>query len=258
MTGEVDKIPTGQIGQLAEEREKQLAMLSSLYHPKQRLRSEDKALVKRILSLRQGFDGSQGACFFCRLVRPVETLTIHHKDWVISHNELSNQDLADGSCNTRAGNHVRVSDRERERDKISRSLESTETPDGDNWETQQQEKYPRLRVWVNGYVQDKWAALGKLTATVESDFAAVSPKDLKRQAEFLKLGVVVAATAEQLNLSMQAVYHQLQKMRNPVNGYLVVRDLPEGKLLDFKDPGYHKLDPKEIYRLHPQRGQEGL
>lgn len=93
------------------ERETKLLLdtLMTVYTPKQRLRSKDKLVAKKILSLLQNFDGKTGQCYFCKAVGSVESdLQIHHLNYQISDNRIENLALAHQGCNTRDFNRLRV------------------------------------------------------------------------------------------------------------------------------------------------------
>jgi hypothetical protein len=148
----------------ADQREKQLEFLKILYKPKQRLRTDDKALIKRILSLEQGFDGTEGKCFYCSEVSKIDgELTVHHRDGIISHNELGNLSIAHGSCNTSEWNRQRratkksvigLSDQNRERKNIP-PIHAQAHGDADiGWSAREGEKHDEMRYRWGRWIHD--------------------------------------------------------------------------------------------------------
>lgn len=57
-------------------------------------------MVKMILSLKQGYDGSKSRCIVCGREGETDPMDIHHFDGTESHNEIPNLAPADHPCNS--------------------------------------------------------------------------------------------------------------------------------------------------------------
>jgi len=141
------------------ERENMLTRLLTLYYPKQRLRSNDKRLIKTILSLQQGSDGTRGRCCFCEKEGDVDTdLNLHHRDNIINHNELPNLALAHAPCNTRdfhrkpgVSDHASKSERKGEQGSRGSGRGDAGEPE---WSSKEGQKHDAMRPKWNNWVND--------------------------------------------------------------------------------------------------------
>lgn len=141
------------------DREKILKQLLAIYKPKQRLRKKDRDLVKTILSLMEGFDGTEGKCCVCNKVGSTDVdLQLHHKDEVESHNEIENLALAHGPCNKKDWWARRRPSKQPE---CERKSSQPSTPNvHTNWSGREGEKHDVMRARWDLWLTDKEGPFG--------------------------------------------------------------------------------------------------
>jgi hypothetical protein len=121
--------------------------------------------------------------------------------------------------------------------------------------------YPLAIRYVIRAVREGWVELKALRQERDSDII------LERTEEFaskmaiavdrLTYGSIVGALAGEFHMAKETAYSWASVMKNSWNGFLVERDLPEGRLLDFADPEYHRMSIEEVYARHPATGRHG-
>lgn len=143
----------------------ELRQLLEIYKPKQRMRKPDKDLVKRILSLMQGYDGDVARCIIpdCSRVEPIDVLELHHYNELESDNKVQNLGPIHHACNSalngrqreatkkllldRSGQGMRVSDH------TTLARQGTENGTSE-WTSREGEKHDLMRhrwnVWIHG------------------------------------------------------------------------------------------------------------
>mgnify|MGYP001594512482 FL=1 len=195
-------------------------------------------------------------CWHCKaeVVNVHTDLEFHHIDRNNKNNRRWNLRLMHDRCNSsvyhreqkgRPSIPVRVRER-----KIAD--EAQPMPDATTYEgaTHQGKTHP-FRVWVIKQIQEGWKGYVEVQKKCEADIALDLEKELKEAAEPLKYATMVDAGAERSKIAVQTAYNWIRPMKNKVNGFIYLRDMPQGKLLDFKNPAYHKMSPEDIYAKHP-------
>lgn len=103
-----------------------LEQLKGLYVPKERLTTDDKVLIKTIISLERGYDGLEVDCDFCHEIGTVrKDMTVSHKNGQsqgVEFNQLSNLGVAHGGCNTADFNRRRKGQPRRKRVQVDEVL----------------------------------------------------------------------------------------------------------------------------------------
>lgn len=199
----------------------------------------------------------------------VKYMTIHHLDRSAKHpNLLKLILLADGTCNqreeskkraeaARAGARLRLPASMQEREREIALV--TGVPDEVPYEVQTRlDKFHLAERYAIKKVKEGWVELKRLERAVVHDVADPTLKvALENATQRLTYGVIVGGISGEFGIAKQTAYNWASTWKNRYNGFLRVRDLPEGKLLDFADPEYHKLEVEEIYRKHPASGRHG-
>lgn len=199
-------------------------------------------------------DGS--TCWHCKaVVLNVHTdLEFHHIDRNNKNNRRWNLRLMHDRCNSSVYHREQkgrpsIPERARER-KITDGTQPM--PDATTYEgaTHQNNTHP-FRVWVIQQIQEGWKRYAEVQKKSDADIAVDLEKELKDAAKLLKYNSIVAGGAEKYKIAVQTAYNWLIPMRNDINGFIYSRDMPQGKLLDFRNPAYHKMSPEDIYAKHP-------
>ena len=154
--------------------------LLKLYQPPSILKTNHKKLIKTVLSLKHGYDGSKDICFSCKRLLESKDLQVHHKDGNISHNDIDNLDDACADCNYKEGWLVRrrkVAEREQERvpsaqPSSTQTIPISDTPASSRELEKAEDMRPAWNAWVNDMERGPFAGEG----------AKIRAKDLSRMA----------------------------------------------------------------------------
>lgn len=147
------------------ERIPELQHLLELYRPKQRMRKSDKDLAKRILSLRQGYDGDVVKCILpeCSRIVAIDVAELHHYNEIESDNRIPNLGPMHHSCNSSLNGRKREATKrllldqsrlgsvsERDHTTLARQVE----PESD-WTSREGEKHDVMRHRWNGWIHSE-------------------------------------------------------------------------------------------------------
>lgn len=223
------------------------------YRPPSELRPEHKDLLKTVWSVDQGFDGERARCVFCKVVKILRDMTVHHDDGVRSHNDFDNLSPACYPCNKDESLKVmrrqRAEVRSRERKSERRVTTGRPANPGELSEeiVRHDEGLPEVTRAVIRRIQDGWRALTAAKSAIVDDVALEGGPEYKRAVASLKLRSIVGSIFQEHDVAVQTIYHYFMGFKNPINGWCVLVDGPDGKLLDFVDPLDHKRDAEEVY-----------
>lgn len=107
----------------------------------------------------------------------------------------------------------------------------------------------------SAYVINKNADEDAVRQTVIEHLLRMGPDPDFKVLYALQLKNMINAVAEELDFSQATLYRYFGRMLNPINGFLSPRSKGKVTFLGFRHDEYYSLDPKEVMRMHPKRGQ---